>query len=53
MAAVERLPVPHYSANYIFISLGIIGPIVLYLKWSSVHVYARGRKQCCKLHYCL
>ena len=23
------------------------------LKWSSAHVYARGRKQWCKLHYCL
>ena len=22
-------------------------------KWGSVHVYARGRKQCCKLLYCL
>ena len=21
--------------------------------WSSAHVYARGRKQCCKIHYCL
>ena len=23
------------------------------VKWSSARVYARGRKQCCKLHYCL
>ena len=29
------------------VSFGIIG------HKHSVHVYARGHKQCCKLHYCL
>ena len=39
---------PH-SADYIFISFGIIGLTVVIWKWSSAHVYDRGRKQCCKL----
>ena len=46
-------PVLHHSTDYIFIYFGIIEPIVVSLKWSSVHVYVWGRKQCCKLHYCL
>ena len=32
MAAVERLPVLHHSADYIVTSFGIIGPIVVFLK---------------------
>ena len=50
VAASERLLVHHQCRLY-FISFGIIGPMVVYLK--IAHVYARGRKQCCKLHYCL
>ena len=53
VAAVKRLPVLHHSADYIFNSFGITGPIVVSFKWSSAHVYAKERKQCCKLHYCL
>ena len=52
VAAVERLRVFHQSADYIFISFGIIEPIVASLKRSSAHVNASGRKQFCKLHYC-
>ena len=48
-----HLPVLHHCADYIFISFGIIGPLWYPWNWSSAHVYARGRKQCCKLHYCL
>ena len=32
MAVVERLPVLHHSADYIFISFRIVGPIVVSLK---------------------
>ena len=34
-------------------SLGSLGLLWYLWKWSSAHVYARGRKQCCKLYYCL
>ena len=30
-----------------------LGPLWYHWKWSSAHVYVRGRKQCCKLYYCL
>ena len=53
MAAVERLPILYHSADYISFPLGSLGPLWYIWKWSSAHVYARGRKQCCKLHYCL
>ena len=33
--------------------LGPFGPFWYLWKWSAAHVYARGRKQCCKLRYCL
>ena len=33
--------------------LGSMGPLWYLWRWSSAHVYASGRKQCCKLHYCL
>ena len=33
--------------------LGSLVPLWSLWKWSSAHVYARGRKPCCKLHYCL
>ena len=33
--------------------LGLLGPLWFIWKWSSAHVYARGRKPYCKLHYCL
>ena len=45
--------VHHHSADYISFPLGSLGPLWYIWKWSSAHVYARGRKQCCKLHYCL
>ena len=53
MPAVERLPVHHHSADYISFPLGSLGPLWYIWKWSSAHVYSRGRKQCCKLYYCL
>ena len=43
----------YHSADYISFPLGSLGPLWNLWKWSSAHVYARGRKQCCKLHYCL
>ena len=46
-------PVLHHNADHIFISFGIIGPIVISLKMEFCYVFARGRRQCCKLHYCL
>ena len=36
MAAVERLPVLHYSADDILFLLGSLGPLWYLLKWSSV-----------------
>ena len=42
-----------HRAKHIFISFGITGILWYLWKWSSTHVYARGRKQYCKLHYCL
>ena len=53
VVAVELLAVLHYSTDYNFIFFGIIEPILVSLEWSCIHVYARGCKQCCKLHYCL
>ena len=53
VAAVERLPVLYHSVDYISFPLGSLGPLWYIWKWSSAHVYARGRKQCCKLHFCL
>ena len=53
MAAVERLPVLYHSADYISFPLGSLDPLWYIWRWSSAHVYTRGRKQCCKLHYCL
>ena len=32
---------------------GHLGPLWCIRRWSSANTYARGRKQCCKLHYCL
>ena len=32
MAAVKRLPALHYSADYVYISFGIIEPIMITLK---------------------
>ena len=43
----------YHSADYISFPLGSLGPLWYIRRWSSAHVYARGRKQCCKLHYCL
>ena len=43
----------YYSADYISFPLGSLGPLWSLWKWSSAHVYARRRKQYCKLHYCL
>ena len=37
MATVKRLPVRHHSTEYIFISFGITGPIVVSLKVLLVH----------------
>ena len=44
-AAVQHLLVPHYTADYIFISFGNIWPIVLALKKSSVAnlIYANAK----------
>ena len=53
VAAVECLPVLYHSADYISFPLGSLGSLWNLCKWSSAHVYARGCKQCCKLHYCL
>ena len=40
MAAVERLSVLYHSADYLFfISFGIIGPIVVYLKNGVLLMY--------------
>ena len=50
---VDRFPVHHHSANFISFSLESLGPLWYIWKRSSAHVYARGRKQFCKLHYCL
>ena len=33
--------------------LGSLDPMWIIWKWSSVHVCARVRRQCCNLHYCL
>ena len=38
---------------YQFLTLGSPSPFLYLLKWSSAHVYARGRKQCCNFYYCL
>ena len=43
----------YHSADYISFPLGSLGPLWYIWKWSSAHIYARGRKQCWKLHYCL
>ena len=37
---------------YISFPLGSYGPLLYIWKWSSAHVYVRGRKQSCKFHYC-
>ena len=39
---------PHSSssADYISFPLGSLGPLWYIRKWSSVHVYAGGRRQC-------
>ena len=47
------LPVHHHSADYISLPLGSLGPLCYICKWSSAHVYTRGRNQYCKFHYCL
>ena len=51
VVAIERLPVHHNSADYTSFLLRSLGPLWYISKWSSAHVYARGRKQCCILHY--
>ena len=43
----------YHSADYISFPLGSLGPLWNLWKWSSAHVYARGRKQCCNFHCCL
>ena len=43
----------HSFRNWTKTILKELGPLWNLGKWSSAHVYARGRKQCCKLHYCL
>ena len=43
----------YHSADYVSFPLGSLDPLWYIWKWSSAHVYARGRKQCCKFHYCL
>ena len=53
LVAVERLSILYHSADYISFPLGSLGPLWNFWIWCSAHVYARGRKQCCKLHYCL
>ena len=53
VTVVERLLVLYHSADYISFPLELLGPLWNLWKWSSAHVYARGRKQCCILHYCL
>ena len=49
----STLQIGHRNADYISFPLGSLGPLWDLWKWNSAHVYARGRKQCCKLHYCL
>ena len=55
VAAVKRLPVLHHSADYIFISFGIIEPILVALKFK--HRLSRcsvmGRIQPRKTHSCI
>ena len=46
-------PVLYHTADYILFPLGSLGPLWYLWKWRSARVNARGRKQCCKLHYCL
>ena len=41
------------SPNYISFPYESLGRLWYIWKWSSAHVYARGHKQHCKLHYCL
>ena len=43
----------YHSAEYISFPLESLGTLWNIWRWSSAHVYARGRKQCCKFHYCL
>ena len=40
----------HHSAEYISFPLGSLGPLWYLRKLSSAHVYASGRKKCCKLY---
>ena len=48
------LPRTSPQCRLYFISFGIIWFIVVYLKNGVLLIlYARGHKQCCKLHYCL
>ena len=42
-----------HSADYISFPLGSLGSLWYLWKWSSAHVYASVRKQCCQIHYCL
>ena len=44
---------PEFYGDLFHTLWGSLGPLWSLWKWSSAHVYARGRKQCCKLHYCL
>ena len=53
VAAVERLP--YFTIVQIIFSfpLGSLVPLLYLWKWIYAHAYTRGRKECCKLHYCL
>ena len=57
MAAVERLPVLHHIELIIFHFLwdhwANCGIFEKGVEPAHVYMYARVRKQCCKLHYCL
>ena len=44
---------PYFTIVQIIFPLGSLDPLWYIWKWSSAHVYARGCKQCCKLHYYL
>ena len=48
-----RIDIMESCIFFYYYFFGIIGPLWNLWRWSSVQVYARGRKQCCKLHYCL
>ena len=53
VAAVQRLPVLHHSADYILITFGIIEPILLTLKIEYRLICALGRMQPCRIHCCI